>query len=160
MSYIISTLLLVPLSIGIFICVLYLNSYLNSATTTYFFNYAYFFIGLFQLLVALSTYFFVGRSSRLIMERSLFYHLAFKSALAVIYLIITFAMNGQRKELIMKNPQLMGNMGKLDGVINALFVFWVFLVRICRIFKLYRGCRSVSVSCIKGRQYLDLIVTH
>ncbi len=104
MSYIISTLLLVPLSIGIFICVLYLNSYLNSATTTYFFNYAYFFIGLFQLLVALSTYLFVGRSSRLIMERSLFYHLAFKSALAVIYLIITFAINGQRKELIMKNP--------------------------------------------------------
>jgi len=104
MGYMISTLLLLPLSIGIFICVLCLNSYLNSATTTYFFNYAYFFIGLFQLLVSLSTYFFVGRSSRLIMERSLLYHLAFKSALAVIYLIITFALKGQRKELIMKNP--------------------------------------------------------
>ena len=66
----------------------------------------------------------------LIMDRSLFYHLAFKSVLAVVYLIITLALNGQRKDLIMKNPQLLGNMQKLDGVINSLFVFWVFLVRI------------------------------
>ena len=130
MSYIITTILLVPFSLGIFICVLCLNSYLNSATTTYFFNYAYFFLGLVQLLVSLSTYLFVGRSSRLIMDRSLLYHLAFKSVLAVVYLIITLALSGQRKDLIMKNPQLLGNMQKLDGVINSLFVFWVFLVRI------------------------------
>ena len=131
MFYIIATLLLVPLSLGILICVLCLNSYLNSATTTYFFNYAYLFLALLQLLVSFSTYLFVGRSSRLIMERSLFYHLAFKSALAVVYLIITISLNGQRKDLILKNPQLMGDMRKLDGVINALFVFWVFLVRNC-----------------------------
>jgi hypothetical protein len=102
---------------------------LNSATTTYFFNYAYFFLGLLQLCVSLSTYLFVGRSSRLIMERSLFYHLAFKCGLAAVYLIITLALNGQRKDLIVKNPQLYGDMQKLDGVINALFVFWAFLVR-------------------------------
>ena len=93
MAYMISVFFLLLTSFCIFFCVMYLNSVLNSETTTYFFNYFFFFIGLLQLGCSLSAYFFVGRSARLILDRSLLYHLTFKACLAIIYIIAMFSLS-------------------------------------------------------------------